>query len=238
MRIAAILSAPAVLVELGVDPGPVIAEAGLDPAVFDDAENTLPFRDVGRFLDLCVTRTTCPDFGLRVGATMSPDILGLIGALGNAAPDVGTALRELLQFFHLHDRGSAPAMRVCGEQVQLCYTFHEPEVPATGQIYDIAIMYGQGIKRNLAGPHWRPIEVRLSRPRPENIQAYRYHFGNQIRFDAGLNANVFATSWLDCPVVGADAPSHQALEQLVVALDGHISADLVAQPHATRVAQQ
>ena len=233
---ATIQAIPALLTELGVDPAPIIEEAGLDPALFDNPENTIPFREVGRLFHLCVSRANCPDLGLRLGETMTPELLGMVGMLGNSAPDVGTALRRIIQYFHLHDRGAVPAMRIEGERVVLSYTFHEPDVPATEQIYDAAIMYGQGIIRTLAGPRWKPIEIRLSRPAPEHKEPYLHRFRTRVCFDARENATVFAASWLDCPVASADAPTHSALIKLIEALDEKVNADLVARlRHMLRV---
>jgi len=51
----------------GLDPDPVIREAGLDPCLFDDGSNIIPHAALGRLLTLCVARTDCPHFGLLVG---------------------------------------------------------------------------------------------------------------------------------------------------------------------------
>lgn len=227
VRIAPFQAIPDLLVEMGIDPLPVIAEAGIDPALFDAPDNTIAFQDVGRLLALGADRAHCPDLGLRLGETMTPTLLGLVGALGNSAPDVGTGLSNMVRYFHLHDRGAVPAMEVRGDQVVLSYTFYEPCVPAVEQIYDAAIMYGQGIMRTLAGPQWKPIEVHFSRAAPECIDLYRRRFRCRVRFGAPENATVFVASWLDCPVVSADAPTHRALAQLVEVLDEDIAADLV-----------
>ena len=48
--------------ELGVDPDPVIREAGLDPRLFDDAMSVIPFAALGRLYTLCVARTGCAAF--------------------------------------------------------------------------------------------------------------------------------------------------------------------------------
>ena len=47
---------------LGVDPDPVIREAGLDPRLFDDAMSVIPFAALGRLYTLCVARTGCAAF--------------------------------------------------------------------------------------------------------------------------------------------------------------------------------
>jgi len=50
VRMAPLLVVPELLTEMGLDPGRLIAEAGLDPALFADPENTIAFADGGRAL--------------------------------------------------------------------------------------------------------------------------------------------------------------------------------------------
>src|SRR3954447_1842451 len=52
-----------VLRDFGIDPDPVIQEAGLDPGLFDDGANVIPYAALGRLLTLSVARTSCPHFG-------------------------------------------------------------------------------------------------------------------------------------------------------------------------------
>src|SRR5215212_10497345 len=46
-----------VLRELRADPEEIISEAGLDPRLFDDGNNAIPFAALGRLVSLCVART-------------------------------------------------------------------------------------------------------------------------------------------------------------------------------------
>ena len=45
MRMAPLLVVPALLREMGVDTNPLIADAGLDPALFAHPDNTIAFTD-------------------------------------------------------------------------------------------------------------------------------------------------------------------------------------------------
>lgn len=225
---AAIQAIPGLLTGMGIDPQPIIAEARLDPALFDDPENTIPFHDLGRFVDLCVTRADCPDLGLRVGETMTPEVLGQVGALASSAADLRGALSSIVQYLHFHDRGALPALRVSGDRAVLSYLIHEPNVLATEQIYDAALLHAHNILKVLAGPSWQVDEVRFSRLPPEHVESYQRRFGTRVRFGAEDNALLFSASWLDRPVVSADAQTHYALIQLVEILDRRVSGDLVA----------
>ena len=81
LRVGATLAVPAVLQELGASPGQVLAEAGFDLALFDNAGNQMSYRDRGRLLEHCARATGCPHFGLLVGERAGLDSLGLVGLL-------------------------------------------------------------------------------------------------------------------------------------------------------------
>src|SRR3569833_1533523 len=57
----------AVLVELGADLDGLIAEAGLDPRLFDGSSKPVPFTAIGRLLALAADHTGCRHLGLLVG---------------------------------------------------------------------------------------------------------------------------------------------------------------------------
>ncbi|MEA3412879.1 MAG: AraC family transcriptional regulator [Pseudomonadota bacterium] len=215
VRMASILVVPGLLAEMGIDPSAVIAEAGLDPALFDSPENKIPFVDLGRFIELCVNRTGCPHLGLLIGETMGTAVLGLVGQLTASSTDIGSALNSLVRYLHLHDRAAVPSIWVSGRRVTLAYTIHEPDVPATEQIYDAAMANAFNILKALAGAQWEPTEVQFSRPRPADIEPYRRFFRARLCFDVDVNAVVFPASWLSCPVIGSDPRSRQAIIQEV-----------------------
>jgi hypothetical protein len=116
-----IISLPALLRDLGADPPEVLAAAGIAPKLFDDPEHLISFAARGRLLSLCVARTRCPHFGLRVGQRASASSLGLLGFLIQQSLTVGTALGEVVQHLQIHDRGAAPMLAVQGGVAMLGY---------------------------------------------------------------------------------------------------------------------
>ena len=84
---------------------------GLTPACFADPDNVVPYATLGRLVAASVRATRLPDWGLRVGAETGVSALGIIGFLVQNSPDVGSALRNLVEHLHLHDRGASPTLR-------------------------------------------------------------------------------------------------------------------------------
>src|SRR3954463_3019450 len=93
-----------VLQDLGADPGAIIAEAGLDPSLFDNPRNLISVFVLGNFLHLCAKRTNCPHIGLLVGQRATLDSLRIVGSLMRASETLGSALRALEVHLKIQNR--------------------------------------------------------------------------------------------------------------------------------------
>lgn len=219
VRMAPVLPLPEILAELGFDPVRVAADAGIGIGRFDDPENTIGFRDLGRLLAHAASVTGCAHLGLLIGQRAGMDALGAIGVAASSAPDLGSALRVIVLYLHLHDRGALLALRRRGDLASLGYVLHLADVPGFELVYDIALGVGREIFRRLIGPGWRPLEVRFCRPRPPDVASYRGHFGSRLRFDSQYTEIVLPASDLDRPLATADAQAHAgavaALDEIV-----------------------
>jgi AraC-like DNA-binding protein len=197
VRIGGSLAIPAILRSLGADPAEVLAEAGVDLALFDDPENLISFAARGRLMAHCVARTGCRHFGLLVGQENGLRSLGLVGLLVRYSPDVGTALRSLIRYMHLHVRSAVTALAVDGGVASFSYDIVEPNVEAHDQTGDGAMAaYYNGL-RELCGPDWKPLEVCFAHRMPADVGPYRRYFRVPLRFDAEQYALRFSAYWLN-----------------------------------------
>jgi hypothetical protein len=213
VRVGPLMSIPAVLQELGHEPGPIFDTAGLKPAQFTDPDFEIPYIDAGRLLASCEAVTGCPHFGLLVGERAGPSSLGVAGFMLRSAPDVGSALRSLVQHLDLQDQGGVPTLHVSGNVTQLGYAIMLPGVEAADQIYDITMAIACNIMRGLCGKGWNPAEVLLSRRQPQNLAPYKHCFRAPLRFNAEQSAIVFPSRWLDHQIPSADALLYRHLEK-------------------------
>jgi AraC-like DNA-binding protein len=198
--------------EFGADPDKVIRQAGLDPNLFKDENNVIPYAALGRVFTACVTHTNCPHFGLLVGQRGTPSSLGPVGGLLQHLPTVGDALSSLVRHLHLHDRGAAPTLLTHGDVVTLGYAIYEPGVESPEQISDGAMAVATNIVRALCGPDWVPDEVLLPHRRPADLTSYRRFFRAPVRFDQETAALVFPTRWLDHRIADANPIFRQVFE--------------------------
>lgn len=196
LRIGATVGVPAVLTALGHDPVRVLAELGLDSDLFDDPDNRISFVERGRVMQHCADRTGCPHFGLLVGQHAGLDAFGFVGLLTRYSPDVGTALKSLTGFMHLHVRGATTAVSVEAGLATLEYQIYLPGAPGNQQVGDGAVAVAFNILNELCGADWKPVEVRFAHQKPELQEPYKQFFQAPLRFDTEQYAVVFPAHWL------------------------------------------
>lgn len=216
IRLGPVLGIPAVLTELGVEPRRAFAQAGVDQRLFDEADNRMPLEDIGRLVDVCVALTDCPHFGLLLGERFDLSTFGPLGLLMQNSPTVGEAVRSLVLHFHVHDRGAAPVLLASeASSVILGYSIYRHGASASAQVYDAAILIGYRMLAELCGPTWKAGHVQFSHGRPRSIAAYRRVFGPNVSFDAEVSGVVFASSWMDKPIEGADPELHALVAKAI-----------------------
>ncbi|WP_457091545.1 AraC family transcriptional regulator [Microvirga sp. P5_D2] len=199
--------------EFGADPDEVIRESGLDPALFADENNHLPYSTLGRLLVCCVARTRCPHFGLLVGQRATTDSLGLVGRLMRHAETMGDALRALVSYLGTQSRGAMPSLTVEDNAAEFSYLIYEPSLQGADQIADGVIACMVNTIRALCGSGWTPTEVLLPRAAPADRELYRRHFRAPVRFDQEAACIVFPVRDLELRITGADPLLRAILEE-------------------------
>jgi AraC-like DNA-binding protein len=219
MRIGTMVALPAILRNLGADPAEVFAEAGFDLELYEDPDNRVSFAARSRLVAHCVERTGCRHLGLLVGEQAGLHSLGLVGLLVKYSPDVGTALRSLVRYMHLHVRGATTSLDVNGGSAMLAYEIHEPGVEAVDQVCDGAVALMHNIMRELCGPDWRPTEAWFAHRRPDNVGPFRRFFRVPLRFDAEQFGLLFSTRYLTRRLPEIDADLRQLLQRQIGLLE-------------------
>ena len=219
LRIGGTIGLTTVLARFGVTPADVLRECGLDPGLLDDPENLISYNDRTRLVRHCVARTKCAHLGLLVGARASLNSLGLVGLLVKFSPDVGTALQNLVRHLHLHGHGATATVSVEGAATLFGYHIDHASVPGADQVADGSLAGMFNMMRELCGPDWKPSEIWLAHRQPDDVEPFRRFFRTFLRFDAGQNAIVFSTSWLNRALPDGNEEVRHLLQERVDALE-------------------
>jgi AraC-like DNA-binding protein len=168
----------------------------------------------------CVEATGKRHFGLMTGNEFELPMLGVLGYLIRNETSVRAALRTLVLYLHLQDRGAVAALtELDARLVGLSYAVCTPETPGVDLIDDTSMMIGLQIMKAICGTGWKLVEVRLAHEPPADPRIYREMFEARVRFNAPLSMLVFDKRWLDTAIPGADPSLLATLNQLLAALE-------------------
>ena len=203
---------PELLMEFGVECGPVLSAAGLTRDHFADPENTMTVEQGVRLMILCAERTRQPHFGLLAGQRALPKQYGPVGLQMYHASSVGAAWRGLILNLHLNGRAVVPALTVRGPTALLSFSFFGDSVEGFSHLLDFVLAAACNAMRLLCGPDWAPMEVHLAHRAPVDVRPYQKVFRADLHFGAARSALVFPAFWLERRIEDADPGARRILQ--------------------------
>ena len=213
-RVGPLRSIPDLLQIFGCDVGSVMSHTTLSPDIFAHPDQIISYLDAGQLLDDCATATGCAHFGLLVGQGCSMAGLGLVGHAARAATNVSEALRTLVRFLPLFDRGATISIRLDGDDAVLSYGILAGGMPGAAQAYDVSLMVAFNTLKELCGSCWSPSAVTLPHAASAGARPYNTLFGTQVSFNAWEATLVFDHFWLTRPLAhSTDAERLRLLDQ-------------------------
>lgn len=219
---------PEVLRELGADVAQVLQSAGIEPEVFSNPENTLPFSALSRLVSECVKATGCEDFGLRCGAKRGATAIGLAGLVSINSPTVRDGLQVIVANLKASNTGARVVFDVRNAIASLAYVITAPNIESADQISDAAIARLYKTMRELCGRGWRPSHVFLTRIPPRNLQPFSQFFEAPISFSAPEASLTFNANVLDRPVQNQNPEYRDVLSPLLDEAVAKVSSDFVS----------
>jgi len=205
---------------LGLDPGPLLREQGLDRRALAIADRPVAAQAAVRLLERSAAESGCRTLGLRMAEGR------LLANLGSASlaivhqPTLRRALAALGEFrgrinstlvLTLTEEGGEAILR---EDLALA----APE-PAQQSI-ELALGVMVRLCRAMLGDTWSPRLACLTAPAPSpaDLAVYRRLLSGEMQFDAEFNALVIAAEDLDRPGLLADAGMAEHARELLDAV--------------------
>ena len=233
VRIRSLAAIPATLAELGADPGAVIRQAGIDPNLFSNLDNVMPFKALGRLLSESVKATGCEGFGLRVGTKTRPSGMGIAGLVSIHSATIRLGIEIIVANLQTSDTGGASFLDVRLGVACFGYAVTAPDIESADQIVDASIAIGFNVMRQLCGPSWRPDAVRLTRAPPRDRTPFAKVFEAPVAFGAEAGCLVFDARVLDQPVRDRDPHAADILAPLLREAAANAQGDFLATARAT-----
>ena len=197
IKIRNVAAIPAVLQECAADLARALRRSGLDPDLFSNPENVMPFAALGRLISECMRETGREDFGLAVGAMTKASGLGLAGLVTINSPTVRDGLRILTEGLKTRDTGGVAVLDIRGAVASLGYVVTAPDIESADQIVDGATAIAFNVMRQLCGPAWRPRRVTLTRNAPRDQAPFSRFFAAPIDYAEPAGRLVFDAATLD-----------------------------------------
>jgi len=199
--------------EQGVRTDTVLKEAGLVRSQLRDPDKRIPFRKHVRFMEIAAHRLDDPFWGLRLGASIHPKQVGLLGYVALSSETLGEALKNLTRFLSVLSEGAEAELVIHGKRVSVISRILDPEVLDCRQIDDFGMSVMLTVCRALTGTELTPDRVDFRTPKPHAVAEHKRIFGAPVRFDQPRTGLVFNSKVMDLPIMTADSGLLKILER-------------------------
>lgn len=198
----------------GAPQAQVLALAGIGPAELQLPR--WPIDHIARLWRAAVQATQDPGFGLKVGASVQPASLNVVGYLLQSAPTLRAALALVQQYQSLVSDGGR-FQTIAGQgccwliyhprQGRLAFSPHQVEAVLAAVVVLARSVTGRGAALV-------PQAVQFNQPRVGPLAGYAAAFGCPVQFEQAFSGVLWDDAALDAPLPQADAQLAQAHHRL------------------------
>lgn len=177
--------------KLGGDPQSILKATGIS---YDAVKNDDLLISGSAFIDaiqMAAEQTQCEDFGIRLGLTLSIDILGPVGLLARQCETAFEAFNAIGQFIWMHNQGDVIDLEIFDDKALLRYNNLTPGNHRHPIMCEKAVVIGVSTMRLFKGETWNPTAVFFSHKAPSDTQLYRSTFRAPVYFGQDINAFQF-----------------------------------------------
>jgi AraC-like DNA-binding protein len=187
-----------------VDAPSLLSQVGIDPETEWDPRQMIPAQRYYEMLEGMAKEVDVTDLPIRTGASMNLDEYGALGLAFKAATTLGASYARVERYARLwtsvvdyelrtSDRGTLFILHRAGERRLGLRLSNEATLASS-----------VAIARQVCPEPLSPKEVLIRHPAPKSIGAHEDWFGCPVRFDADLDAILYATETLDQPNILGD----------------------------------
>ena len=200
----------------------LLLASGIDPALLDDVDGTLPQRAVMRFWQCAEEHTRDNDIGLHVAEAAPLDSLEVHCYALTASANLRDAFERACRYQRLiHETTRLELVEVAGQTV-LQHALPDGQAVPRQPAEFLAALWVR-IGRLMAGDAWSPRWVRFAHAAPSSLDEHERVFGCRPRFLAGATA-------IGIDAQSLDRPNQQANPVLVRMLDRYAQALIERMP--------
>lgn len=214
---------PALVSELGADPEPLLARAGIKRSDVGRFDAFITYLALIHAVESGAATTQTPDFGRRLAERQGIQILGPVGLAGRTSETVAEAFDTLEHYLGAYSPAiSAAISREPGEEASfLEFKILIPHPPSHPQTTELSLGVMLRVLRFLLGAGYGPTLVDLPHPPLTAREDYLHYFSCTPRFGASRAGFVVPTEDLQRPLVRDEMAHRVVLEYLDSVIDRH-----------------
>ena len=165
----------------GIAPAQVFERAGVDTAHLQDAGARLPLSAMTRLWDAAVEASGDPCFGLSAGRHVHPTTFHALGYAWLASRSLREALDRFVRFTRLVSTAMTLRTVAVGAELELVLEAAGGGQPVSLAAADASVAAVVMMCRTNYGDTFRPLRVRLQRPRPPCEPQFAAFFGAPLQ---------------------------------------------------------
>jgi AraC-like DNA-binding protein len=194
------------VVQLGGDPGALLAKASIDPHVLTNRRAVIEYLSFVKLLKQAASELSCRDFGMRLAVAQE---------VGKVLGPLDVAMRNAVSL--------CAALAYCAENIQVCSVatpiFVEEQADHTSllhlrialprslldrQVVEHALLLTQHNVQSLSGGNSRAREIWFAHEPGVEPKVYERYFGAPVRFEQAKSGLLLSSADLDRAIPGAD----------------------------------
>jgi AraC-like DNA-binding protein len=198
----------------GVNSEIVLAEAGVDHAIFADTEARLPRERWAAVWRVLEGKLGDPAIAVHLAYAIPFGAFDVLDYVAVTSPTIGEGIIRASRYFRLvHDQVNLE-IEGCGEFSRIHYRFAGESFGADRYSSEFTLACVVVRLRHSSGVHWSPREVHFRHPAPRgDLAPYRDLFECEVRFGMPSSQIVVDSSVLELPNKGADALLNTVLQR-------------------------
>ena len=189
----------------GLDIDALFAEAGLELAVLSDADARFPTEGISHLWQLAVTRSGNPAIGLANSSVVKPGSFDVVAYAMMSSPNLRGALERAVRYVDVLSNAATLALADDHEGHRLILELFGGKHPVPRQRFEFDLMTLLSFFRWVTNRDLRPLAFELRFPPPADLQPYQDAFKCPLRFNAPVNALLFAGADVTLPLPTAHA---------------------------------
>jgi AraC-like DNA-binding protein len=207
----------------GVDPGPLCAAAGFDPASAADPAARISLELEQTLWETAAEQTGDPSFGLHTAESIEPGVFDVLDYAIRTAPSLGVALERLVRYSRLEHEAAVFQLIASGDVTRIEHSFGPAVVLPCRQEAEFTLAAVVMIGREIIVGGIQPIAVEFMHGIPLDTSEHIRIFGVLPRFAAHVNAVELDGATMSHRLLTADPALSRIIERHAEASLGSVA---------------